>query len=70
MGGLGFDHVISGPIKGLTKTASNGANTETQTDVATLWLNRPSALERGQVHYSGAVSVEKIFQVTVKVLSV
>ena len=44
MRGLGTDHVISGPMRGLKKTASDGANRQTnrQTDMATLWLNRPS----------------------------
>ena len=41
----GTDHVISGPMRTLDKkTASDGAHTHTytQTDIATLRLNRPS----------------------------
>ena len=38
MRGQETDHVISGPIKGLKKNASDGANklTDRQTDIATL----------------------------------
>ena len=43
MRGLGTDHVISGPMRGLKITESDGAHrhTDTQTDIANLRLNRP-----------------------------
>ena len=46
----GTDHVISGPMRGLKKTAPDGADrkinkqTDRQTNMATLWLIRPSGL--------------------------
>ena len=41
MRGLGTDQVISGPVGGLKKLHLM-AHTDTQTDMATLRLNRPS----------------------------
>ena len=40
----GTDHVTSGPLRGLKKTAPNGKNRQTdkRLDMATLGLNRPS----------------------------
>ena len=44
MRGLGTDHVISGPMRGLKKTAFDGTDRQTdrQKDIATLRLDRPS----------------------------
>ena len=45
MRGLGTDHVISGQMRGLKKMhpmAQTNRQTDTQTDIATLRLNRPN----------------------------
>ena len=39
----GTDHVIWGPMRGLEKKMHPMAQTDRQTDMVTLWLNRPSA---------------------------
>ena len=43
----GTDHVTSGPMRGLEKTAPNGTNgnTDRHPDMATLNLNRPSGAD-------------------------
>ena len=68
MRGLGTDHVISGPMRGLKKTASDGGNrqTETQTNIATLEMNRPS----GAVKTWGGEQLVKLQQLEVLVTSV
>ena len=49
MRGLGTDHVISGPMRGLKKFTLWRKQTNRQTDMATQWLNWPSVSEANSV---------------------